>query len=179
MQGAHVVTLTTERLILRPLTLDDTDALLAVWGDPEAMRFYPSTLNREQMQERIEAQIARYTDGSGQLGVTLRETGELIGSCGPVWHDVDGADELEVGYAIRRDQWGKGYAPEAARAVLEYAALILQKYDCISLIRPENLPSRRAAEKNGAVLEKIVHWRDYDHCIYRYPSSGLQPGPVK
>jgi RimJ/RimL family protein N-acetyltransferase len=166
-----MVTLTTARLILRPLTLDDTDALLAVWGDAETMRFYPSTLNREQMVERILAQIARYATGTGQLAVLLRQTGELIGGCGPVWHEVDGVDELEVGYHIRRDHWGNGYAPEAARAVLDYAASSLQKYDCVSLIRTENQPSRRAAEKNGARLEKIVHWRDYDHCVYRY----LQP----
>lgn len=163
-----MVTLTTERLILRPLTLDDTDALLAVWGDAETMRFYPAPLNREQMQERIEAQIARYATGTGQLAVLLKDTGELIGGCGPVWHAVEGIEELEVGYHLRRDHWGKGYAPEAARAVLDYAASALRKYDCISLIRTGNQASRRAAEKNGAVLEKIVHWRDYDHCVYRY-----------
>jgi ribosomal-protein-alanine N-acetyltransferase len=167
-----MVTLFTERLILRPLTLDDTDALLAIWGDAETMRYYPSTLNREQMAARIEAQIARYATGTGQLAVLLKETGELIGGCGPVWHEVDGVQELEVGYHIRRDHWGRGYAPEAARAVLDYAHAELQKYNCISLIRVENYPSRRAAEKNGAVLEKIVHWRGYDHCVYRY----LQPG---
>ncbi|ACO34322.1 MULTISPECIES: GNAT family N-acetyltransferase [Acidobacterium] len=168
-----MVTLTTERLILRPLTLDDTDALLAVWGDAETMRYYPSTLNREQMVARIEAQIERYATGTGQLAVLLRDSGELIGGCGPVWHEVEGVQELEVGYHIRRDHWGRGYAPEAARAVLDHARVTLQKDDCISLIRLENYPSRRAAEKNGAVLEKIVHWRDYDHCVYRYLQAGF------
>lgn len=155
-------------MILRPLTLDDTEALLAVWGNAEAMRWYPAPYTRPQMIERIEAQVERYASGTGQLGLVLKESGELIGDCGPVWHEVDGVQELEVGYHVRRDQWGKGYAPEAAKAVLAYVRDSLQKTDPISLIRPENLASRRVAEKNGARLEKAVFWRGYDHCIYRY-----------
>lgn len=165
-----MVTLETPRLRLRPLTLDDTDALLAVWGDPEAMRWYPAPLNRDGMMHRIRQQLERYASGAGQLGIVLKSSGALIGNCGPVWHDVDGARELEIGYSVRRDQWGQGYAPEAAKAALAYAREILHVPDPISLIRPGNLASCRVAEKNGARLEKTVFWRDYDHCVYRYSS---------
>lgn len=163
-----MITLETPRLLLRPITLQDTDALLAIWGDPETMRWYPAPLDREGMVQRIQQQIERYQSGTGQLGVLLKQSGALIGNCGPVWHDVDGAHELEIGYSIRRDHWGKGYAPEAALAALAYVRDSLHKLDPISLIRPGNLPSRRVAEKNGATLEKTVFWRDYDHCVYRY-----------
>lgn len=163
--------LETERLLLRPLTLEDTDALLEVWGNPDAMRWYPHPLDRQGMIERIEAQFPRYEMGTGLLGVVLKSTGALIGDCGPVWHQVDGVQELEVGYHVRPDLWGNGFAPEAARRVLGYARDSFGKTDCISLIRTGNLPSRRVAEKNGAQLEKIVFWRDYDHCVYRYGNT--------
>lgn len=168
-----MVTLETPRLILRPLTLDDTEAMLAIWGDAETMRWYPAPYTRQQMIERIQAQVARYASGTGQLGLVLRASGELIGDCGPVWHEIDGLQELEVGYHVRRDQWGKGYAPEAASAILAYVRNSLHKTNPISLIRPENLASRRVAEKNGARLEKTVFWRGYDHCVYRYSTVKL------
>jgi RimJ/RimL family protein N-acetyltransferase len=163
-----MVTLETPRLTLRPITLDDTDALLAVWGDPVAMRWYPAPLNREEMAHRILQQMERYQSGTGQLGIVVKESGALIGNCGPVWHDVMGVQELEIGYSVRRDHWGKGYASEAALAALAYVRDSLHKSNPISLIRTGNLPSRRVAEKNGAHLEKTVFWRDYDHCVYRY-----------
>lgn len=163
-----MVTLQTPRLLLRPVTLDDTDALLAVWGDPETMRWYPAPLDRDGMILRIRQQIERYPSGTGQLGLVIKESGDLIGNCGPVWHDVHGVQELEVGYSLRRDQWGKGYASEAARAALDYVRDTLHKTDPISLIRPGNLASCRVALKNGARLEKTIHWRDYDHSVYRY-----------
>lgn len=166
-----MVTLETPRLILRPLTLDDTDALLAVWGDAETMRWYPAPYTRQQMIERIQAQIERYATGTGQLGLALKASGELIGDCGPVWHEIDGHQELEVGYHVRRDHWGNGYAPEAASAILAYVRDNLHKTDPMSLIRPENHASRRTAEKNGAWLEKTIFWRGYNHCIYRYSTA--------
>jgi len=164
-----MVTLTTERLVLRPLTLDDTDALLAIWGDAETMRFYPAPLTREGMIARIAQQMERYASGTGLLGLVLKQTSELIGDCGPVWHEIDGVQELEVGYHVRRDHWGKGYAPEAARAVLNYIRQTLEYDRCISLIRVGNMASRRTAEKNGAVFEKTALWRGMEHWVLRYP----------
>jgi [ribosomal protein S5]-alanine N-acetyltransferase len=163
-----MIALDTPRLLLRPLTADDEPALFAVVGDEETMRWFPRPLTHAEVLEWIGKQQARYPSGTGLLGVVLKETGELIGDCGPVWHEVDGSQELEIGYHLRRDQWKRGFATEAARAVLDYSVHSLQKERCISLIRPENLPSRRVAERNGASLEKIVFWRDYDHCVYRY-----------
>ena len=135
------------------------------------MRWYPAPLDREGMTDRIRRQIERYASGVGQLGIVRKNSGALIGNCGPVWQDVDGAQQLEIGYSIRRDQWGHGYATEAASAALSYARETLHVLDPISLIRPGNLASRRVAEKNGARLEKTVFWRGFDHCIYRYPSA--------
>jgi ribosomal-protein-alanine N-acetyltransferase len=164
-----MITLETERLILRPLIFSDEPALSRVLGDPEAMRWYPRPWTHEEIVEWLGRQFAMYEEtATGKFGVVIKASGELIGDCGATWFEVAGRQELEIGYRLRKDQWGNGFATEAARRVLDYAHDALSKIDCISLIRPGNLPSRRVAEKNGAQLEKIVYWRDYDHCVYRY-----------
>ena len=165
-----MLTLTTPRLILRRLTPEDKPSLCALLGNPETMRWYPRPWLPEEIDFWLDRQFAMYPDGSGKFAVTLPATGEFLGDCGPTWFDVDGAQELEIGYRFLPQHWGKGYATEAASSVITYAQTSLKVANPISLIRPGNLPSRRVAEKNGAHLEKTLFWRDYDHCVYRYPS---------
>ena len=158
--------LETERLRLRPLELVDEDALFAVLGDAVAMQWYPQALTREETRGWIERNRARFAEfGGGLFAMELR--GELIGDCGPTYHEIEGRQELEVGYHVRRDLWGRGFATEAARAVMEFAFARWKPYRLISLIRPENLQSRRVAEKNGLALDKVIFWRGYDTCIYQ------------
>lgn len=161
------VILETARLRLREFRLDDADALEAVLGDPVAMQYYPAVLDRQGVVAWIERNYERYQrDGHGLWAMLLRDTGELIGDCGCTLQEVEGKSEVEVGYHVRRDLWGNGYATEAARACMEYAFARLGAKRVISIIRPENMPSRRVAEKNGLVCEKTVFWREYEHCIY-------------
>jgi RimJ/RimL family protein N-acetyltransferase len=150
---------------------EDAPALHAVLGDEETMRWYPRAFTREDVDEWIARQIARYPTGTGLLGVVLRESGQLIGDCGPVWQTVDAGPELEIGYHIHHDHRNQGYATEAARAVRDYAFTALPCDHAIdhviSMIRPENLPSRRVAEKNGLSLSRTLFWRGCEHCVYR------------
>lgn len=152
------------------MTLEDAPALDAIWGDAETMRWYPRALTHEEVEGWIGKQMSRYPSGTGLLGMVLKETGELIGDCGPTWQEVDGVAELEIGYHVHREHQGRGYATEAAQAAQaarDYTFAALGRESAISLIRPENLPSRRVAEKNGMTLERIVLWRGYEHCVYR------------
>lgn len=165
------VLLATPRLILREMTLEDAPGLHAVLGDEQTMRFYPQPFSPAEVEDWIARQIARYPTGAGLLGITLKENGQLIGDCGLVWQDVEGLRQLEIGYHVHRHHQRQGYATEAARAVRDYA---FTTFPCdhevshvISMIRPENLPSRRVAEKNGLTLSHTIFWRGYDHCIYR------------
>ena len=157
----------TPRLLLRELTPADAQALLPILGDPDNMRFYARPCTPEEIASGIERQIERYSTGTGLLGIVLKETGTLVGDCGAVWQDVDGRQELEIGYHVHPAWQNRGLATEAARAVREYAFGALGVEGVISMIRPENLPSRRVAEKNGLRLDRIVFWRGFDHCIYR------------
>src|ERR1035441_853663 len=114
--------LETERLTLRRLHPDDADAIFAVLGDVIAMQHYPRRFARKDAEEWIERNLRRYAEhGHGLYAVVLKASGEVIGDCGLVTQQIEGRPELEVGYHLRRDQWGHGYATEAARACLDYA----------------------------------------------------------
>jgi RimJ/RimL family protein N-acetyltransferase len=162
-----VLSISTPRLLLRELKSADAPALFEVLGDPETMRFYPRPYSREEVDEWIGRQIGRYAMGAGLLGVVLRDSGTLIGDCGLVWQEVEGVEEPEIGYHVHREHQGRGYATEAARAVRDYAFGTLGCDHVISMIRPENLASRRVAEKNGLTVDRTVFWRGYDHCVYQ------------
>jgi RimJ/RimL family protein N-acetyltransferase len=146
---------------------DDADALMGVLGDPVAMQYYPAPFDRAEVDGWIRRNRARYIDpGFGLWAMLLKDSGELIGDCGVYVRDLEGEVEFEIGWHVRRDLWGRGYATEAAQHCIEYAFSSLGAQRIIALVRPENLSSCRVAEKNGMVSEKIIFWRGYDHCIY-------------
>lgn len=151
------VILETSRLILREFRREDVDPMLAVLGDPVAMQFYPAAYDRAGVEAWIARNWERYSrDGFGLWAMALKTTGEVIGDCGCVSQEVDGQKEIEIGYHVRRDLWRMGYATEAAKACLEYAFSKLDAERVISMIRPENLQSRRVAEKNGLACERVI-----------------------
>jgi ribosomal-protein-alanine N-acetyltransferase len=153
----NILILGTERLLLREFTLQDADALAAVLGDPVAMQYYPAAFDRKGVEEWIERNLERYQRvGYGLWAMVLKDSGELIGDCGCFLRDVDGRDDIEIGYHVRRDLWGNGYATEAAQACMQYAFTQLGVDRVISLIRPENMQSIRVAEKNGLTCAKII-----------------------
>jgi ribosomal-protein-alanine N-acetyltransferase len=157
----------TERLTLRHLKRDDVDAVLAVIGDPETMKFYPQRFSREDAERWVAKSQERYrTDGFGLFAVVLKSNGEVIGNCGVVRQNVEDESLLEVGYHFRRDYWGHGYATEAAHACMDYAFRHLNAAKVVSLILPENLPSRRVAERNGMTVERQVTFHDLPHLMY-------------
>ena len=131
------------------------------------MEFYPAAFDRNGVEHWIAKNQERYRcDGHGLWAMLLKPSHQLIGDCGCILQEVEGRNHIEVGYHVRRDLWGHGYATEAARACLEYGFDKLGAKRLISMIRPGNVRSIRVAEKNGLVLEKTVFWRGYDHGIY-------------
>lgn len=161
------VVLETERLILREFKPGDTDALLEVLGDPVAMQYYPAPFPRAEVEDWIRRNQARYrVGGCGLWAMLLKDSGQLIGDCGCFVRDALGKMEYELGWHVRRDLWGRGYATEAARSCIEYAFSKLGVQRIIALIRPENLSSCRVAEKNGMTCERVIFWYGYNHCVY-------------
>jgi len=162
-----VTILETERTLLREFVPEDVDALARVLSDAETMRYYPAPYDRQGVIDWINRSRWRYTaEGHGLWGMILKSTGELVGDCGLVQQMVDGVDETEISYHLRRDLWGQGLATEAARACRDYGFEKLEVPRLISLIRPENEQSRRVAEKNGLRVVKDVVWKGILHCVY-------------
>lgn len=171
--------LETSRVILREFSPADVDALSLVLSDPATMCFYPNPYDRPGVEEWISRNLRRYAqDGHGLWAMTLKTSGELVGDCGLTVQQVDGANEIEIGYHVRRDLWGQGLATEAARACRDYGFARLPVERLISLIRPENLPSRRVAEKNGMTVWKEVMWHNLPHLVYaiRREEAGKKQG---
>ena len=159
--------LETQRLLLREFQHEDLDALATILSDRETMRYYPVPFDRAAVADWIQRNRTRYAnDGHGLWAMILKSTRELIGDCGLVRQNVDAVDEIEIGYHVRRDLWSRGYATEAARACRDFGFVNLGVDRLISLIRPENLASRRVAEKNGMTISKEVIKADLLHYVY-------------
>lgn len=115
--------LQTERLILREFTATDWQATFAYQSDPRYLRFY----DRESVTElQVQAFVYMFILWQGeqprskaQLAITLAETGELIGNIG-LRRDVAEDALADLGYELAPEHWGRGYATEAARAMIEW-----------------------------------------------------------
>lgn len=157
----------TERLLVRPQTLDDVDALALILGDAQTMSFYPRPYTPEETRGWVERNISLHEERDlGLRAMVLKQTGELIGQCGFLPQDVDGEELVEIGWHVRRDHWRRGFATEAALALRDYAFEALDVDPLISLVRPENRPSAGVAEKLGMTSERITYRKGLLHQVY-------------
>ncbi len=162
----------TERLVLRRLVTEDFDAVRLIHSDPEVMAIYGGVFTEQGTRDFIQRNLDRYAkDGVSFYAITLKGTGELIGCGGIIMQPTDQGIEPEIGYQMRRDQQGRGYATEMAKACMKYAFETLGADHTISLIRPDNMPSRRVAEKNGLAVDREYFWQGYAHLVYRMSKS--------
>ena len=152
----------TPRLLLRPLSTGDIDALLAYRSLPEVCRYVPfEPMSRAEIIGRIGGEWARteLTD-EGQalmLGAEIRQTGELAGDVILFWHSREHAGG-EIGYVFRPGLSGRGYATEAARATLRLGFECLGLHRIIARIDERNEPSARLARRLGMRQEaRLVH----------------------
>jgi RimJ/RimL family protein N-acetyltransferase len=158
----------TNRLFLQELKEEDSPALLKLFSDQIAMQFFPSTKTKNEVDEWIKKNMKSYIANKfGLYSCVLKEINEIIGYCGFILQmDIDGNNEVEIGYGLIRSFWHKGYATEAAIGCKKYGFEKLQIEKLISLIRPENIPSINVAIRNGMSRQKNIMWRDYLHSIY-------------
>jgi [ribosomal protein S5]-alanine N-acetyltransferase len=159
--------LETSRLTLRPFREDDVDLLSALMANQDFMRFSLGVYTREQTQTVLEKFLSWNRAGRpSPFAVLVRSDSTLIGYCGFLhWH-LDDTDEIEIGYRLQPDYWNKGIATEAATAVRDHAFRDLKLPRVISLIHPENIPSRRVAEKIGMTLDKKITFRGFPTNVF-------------
>ncbi|THG30950.1 GNAT family N-acetyltransferase [Naasia lichenicola] len=152
--------LETERLLLRPLTSADTDALLAYRSDEESCRYLPfPPMDRTEIDRRLREQWGRVTfDGPEQnitLGVTLKSTGELVGDVVLFLHSPTSRTG-EIGYVLHPNQVGSGYASEAATALLRVAFDELGLHRVVGRLDARNDASARVLERIGMRQEALL-----------------------
>jgi RimJ/RimL family protein N-acetyltransferase len=151
----------TERLILRRFELADLDELAPIMADPDVMRFSKDgPWTRERTQHFLEGCLEDYSEdrwGFGRLALVHKADGRLIGFAGLArFDDVGGAPEVEIGYRLHSEYWGRGLATEAAAATRDHGFKDLGIPRLISMIEPENVASIRVAEKIGMTCEKEI-----------------------
>jgi RimJ/RimL family protein N-acetyltransferase len=155
-----VAILETSRLTLRPFREDDVDLVAELMANTDFMRFSTGIYSREQTIAFLEKLIGLQREDLPSLfAVMHRGDNRLIGYCGFYHQTIDEKKEIEIGYRLHPEYWNKGLATEAARAVRDNGFRDLKLPRLISLIHPENIPSRRVAEKNGMILEKQIVYR--------------------
>ena len=138
--------LETRRLILRPPRIEDLDAWSDMMADEQTARFIGGPMPRSMCWRQLMTMIgAWHAAGFAMFAVIEKETGQWIGRLGP-W-EPDGWPGHEIGWAIARDRWGRGYAVEGAIAATNWAFDTLGWPDIIHSIAPDNAASQRVAEK--------------------------------
>src|SRR5919108_1438467 len=168
----------TPRLRLRPFARDlsDLEALHEIQSDPEHMRFYPHPFSRDETRAWIEKFIERQDrEGFSLWAIEDRDTGEFLGNCGPVRQLVDGVEEIELGWSVTPRRARQGIATEAATAWRDRCLGPLGMEHVISLIRPENTPSRGVAENIGmTVWKETLHGsKAGPHLVYPLPRADI------
>lgn len=157
--------LETDRLLLRPLVASDADAIYALRSDAEIMRYIREPQNRRETENWIRLVSSRWQkDKLGFCGVIEKETGKLTGWCG-VWRLTE-TDEVEIGYAIAKEFWQRGFATEAAEVLLRYAFAQIKPDKITAVAEPENTASRRVMEKLGMKFVRIDDF--YERQLVQY-----------
>ncbi len=153
----------TRRLVLRRWRAEDRAALAALNADPDVTEFLTAPLTREEtdaMVDRIEAGFAR--DGFGLCALEVSATGALAGYTGLAVPRFDAAFTpcVEVGWRLARPLWGRGYATEAAGAVLDAAFGPLALPEVVAFTAAGNLRSRAVMDRLGMSHDPLD---DFDH----------------
>ena len=148
--------LETKRLLLRKYTEEDIPALHKILSDPVTMSFWPKPFSEEQSLAWIARVLKSYNVHCfGRLKIILKESGELIGDCGIVFDNtIDGIIENDLGYIIHHPHWRKGYASEAANAVVSFAMGVLGIDRICANMAFNNIASIKTAKKTGMLKEK-------------------------
>jgi RimJ/RimL family protein N-acetyltransferase len=162
----------TERLLLRQWRPSDRAPFAALNADPEVMRHFPSTLTREQSDAMVDRIVEWWTiEGFGLYAVEVVGGTPFIGFIGlaRVRFEVPWSGAVEIGWRLAQDAWGKGYATEGARAVLDAAFAPGGLAEVVSLTSTNNLRSQAVMLRLGMHRDPT---EDFDH-------PRVPPGPVR
>jgi RimJ/RimL family protein N-acetyltransferase len=160
----------TERLVLRPPAADDLPWVLAHINTPGVMRYLGGkTRSPDEVATGLDADIAAFADGGHRRWTVWLRDGECrVGRCGLFHVGTDAAPEPlrgqpEIGWTLAEESWGKGYATEAARAVLAFAFGTLDYSAVYSQTSDSNGSSTRMMQRLGLTRRRELDYVDPDY----------------
>lgn len=162
----------TERLKIREFTTNDIDLIFDINNDNECIRFNGwDSMSEEKCMENLKEWINNYGEcpGTGAFCVENRVSNEKIGMAFIV--KTKSSDEYELGFRLRRNQWGKGYAKEITRAFIKYARDVLYAKVVIGEVYKANDRSRNVFQKLG--FKELPYPGSEGGLIYRYDIYGI------
>jgi ribosomal-protein-alanine N-acetyltransferase len=150
----------TSRLCLRQFRDEDLDVYATIVADPEIGKWFPKGdgYSREEAEKSFNSIRNHWIKhGFGIWAILYKRNQILIGRCG--LNLIDETSEVEIDFFLAKKFWGKGYATEAAKAVLEYGFRILNLDRIIALAKIENVASRKVIEKIGmGYIKDAQYW---------------------
>lgn len=163
MTAGVITPIETERLVLRRWRVEDAAAFAAINADPAVMRYFPNVLTRDESDAvigRIEAHIDEH--GFGFWAVEEKQSRQVVGMTGlaRVKFDAHFTPAVEIGWRFASAVWGRGYAPEAARAAAQAGFDHFGFDEIVAFAVAANMPSRRVMEKLGMTYDPAD---DFDH----------------
>lgn len=161
--------LDTDRLHLRPFSAQDLDAWFAIWGDPEVIG-WGAAESREATRGpfvRLLAKEKEWPAGIGWLAVTERGTDAIVGDV--MLQPAPFVDGVEVGWHFRPHVWNRGFATEAARAIVDRAFAESVLAEVFAAVATKNAPSHRVAAKLGMRALRTFELAELPHTLYRLP----------
>jgi ribosomal-protein-alanine N-acetyltransferase len=145
--------LATKRLGFRRYEQADVAALVEVFADPYAAKFYPGMATPEGWQKWIDWNLMNYErDGLGLWALELLEDGRFVGDAGLTWQQVEGVPMLEIGYHIHAALRGRGLASEAAQACLDHGFSRPDVDFICSIVHPANVASVKVSQRVHASM---------------------------
>jgi RimJ/RimL family protein N-acetyltransferase len=173
-----VVSLRTDRLVLRPWRDDDREPFAAMNADPAVMQYFPATMDRaasDGFVDRIEARLAE--TGWGLWAVEVPGVAPFVGYVGvqPVSFEAQFTPAVEIGWRMARAHWNHGYATEGARAAVAHGFDELGLDEIVGFTVVANAPSRRVMDKLGMTHDpaddfdhpRLPDWDQRRHVLYR------------
>lgn len=168
------VTAQTDRLILRPFTEADGEALHRIIGDAEVRKYIPAgpSPNMEKTLKFIDV-VNKWEIAWGYTlwAVERKEDRALLGFCGLCHVEGDPAKPVEIAYTYGKEFWGQGYGAEAAALCVSLAFERYNLNELIALTHPENIASRRVLEKIGMQPDGDVQYYGWELNRFRLPNS--------
>ena len=161
MDSKTLPVITAERVVLRWISEDDIDSLYNVFSDPQVMRYWSSApfTDREQAI-KLQREIATGNESNTMMkwGLSLRDSDRVIGTTTLFNLSLENG-RAELGYAMGRAHWGKGYMNEALQALLSHAFEVMQLRRLEADVDPRNVASIRTLERLGFQREGYLRDR--------------------